>query len=138
MGNLQTGLAGFAAAALIAIGACGIAAAPAVAEAGSIEGSWSGGGTVRFSTGNAERARCRANFRRRGGSSFAMTAVCATASAKVEQTAQLERTGPNRYSGGFQNAEYGVSGSISITVNGNSLSASLNGGGASAHLSLGR
>ena len=111
---------------------------PVAAEGTSLEGSWSGGGTVRFPSGESERARCRANFRKRGGSSFSMTATCATTSAKIEQTASVERTGPNRYSGGFQNSEYNISGSINITVKGNTLAASLSGGGGSAHFSLGR
>jgi hypothetical protein len=108
------------------------------AEPANLEGSWSGGGNVRFATGNTERARCRASFRKRGGNAFSMSATCATASAKVEQTALLTRTGPNRFTGEFENAEYGVSGSISITVNGNSLNASLNAGGGSATLNLNR
>ena len=131
--TLLAGVVGVTAAAL------GILAPePVVAEGASLEGSWSGGGTVRFPSGESERARCRANFRKRGGGSFSMTATCATPSARVDQTAQLEQTGPNRYSGGFQNAEYNVSGSIHITVKGNTLAASLSGGGGSAHLSLGR
>lgn len=112
--------------------------APAAAESISLEGAWSGGGLVRFPSGESERARCRARFRRSGGSSFEMTAVCATPSARVEQTAQLQRTGANRYNGDFRNNEYNVSGSIVVTVNGNSLHASLSGGGGSAHFNLGR
>lgn len=110
----------------------------AAAEPAGLEGSWSGGGTVRFPSGESERARCRASFRKRGGSSYSMTAVCATPSARVEQTAQLERTGGNRFSGEFSNAEYGVSGSINVTLSGNSLHASLSGGGGSAQFNLGR
>lgn len=124
--------AGIAAMAAVDVGGA------AAAEPASLEGSWSGGGTVRFPSGDAERARCRASFRKRGGSAFAMTAVCATASARVEQTAFLQRTGANRFSGDFNNAEFGVSGSINVTVNGNSLSASLSGGGGSAQFHLGR
>lgn len=108
------------------------------AEPASLEGSWSGGGKVQFPSGDTESARCRASFKKRGGNGFAMSAVCATASARVEQTAMLERTGPNRFSGDFQNSEYGITGSINVTVKGNSLSASLNGGGASASFSLSR
>jgi hypothetical protein len=111
---------------------------PASAEPAGLEGSWSGGGTVRFPSGESERARCRANFRKRGGGTYSMTAVCATPSARVEQTAQLERTGPNRFSGDFQNSEYNVSGSIHVSLNGNSLHASLSGGGGSAQFNLGR
>lgn len=108
------------------------------AEPAHLEGSWSGGGKVQFPSGETESARCRANFRRHGGSSFAMNATCATPSVKVQQTATLQQTGPGRFSGEFFNAEYNVSGSIRITVNGRNLSASLHGGGASAHLSLSR
>ena len=67
-----------------------------------------------------------------------MSAVCATASARVAQTAVVTRSGGNSYSGQFFNAEYGVSGSISITVSGNRMSASLSGGGGSAQFNLGR
>ncbi len=110
----------------------------AVAEPAALEGSWSGGGTVRFPSGDSERARCRASIRKRGGSTYTMSAVCATPSARIEQTAQLQRTGGNRFSGEFNNAEYGVSGSINVTLNGNSLHASLSGGGGSAQFNLGR
>jgi hypothetical protein len=112
--------------------------APAAAQASSLEGSWNGGGNVRFSSGKSERARCRASFSKRGANSYSMSAVCATASGRAEQTAQLTRSGANRYTGNFQNSEYGISGSISVTVNGNSLNASLSGGGGSASLNLNR
>lgn len=127
---------GLRAGALIALVSASFLATPASATAQSLEGSWSGGGRVLFPSGEAERARCRASFRRRGGDSYAMSAVCATQSARVEQTAVLVRTGPNRYAGDFNNAEYGVSGSIRITVSGRSLNASLTGGGGSAQFSL--
>jgi hypothetical protein len=129
-----------AAAVLIAIsGLLGatLSASPAAAE-GTLEGSWSGGGNVRFNSGKSERASCRASFSKRGGGSYAMSATCATSSGRVTQTAQLTRSGANRFSGDFQNSEYGVSGSINISVNGNSLNASLNGGGASANFNLNR
>jgi hypothetical protein len=133
-----------AAAALVALSSLVVAtlgatlsATPAAAE-GTLEGSWSGGGNVRFNSGKSERASCRANFSKRGGSSYSMSATCATSSGRVTQTAQLTRSGANRFSGDFQNNEYGVSGSINISVNGNSLNASLNGGGASANFNLNR
>jgi hypothetical protein len=129
-----------AAAALIALGSllgATLSATSAVAE-GGLEGSWSGGGNVRFNSGKSERASCRASFSKRGGSSYAMSATCATSSGRVTQTAQLTRSGANRFSGDFQNSEYGISGSINISLNGNSLNASLNGGGASANFNLNR
>ena len=43
-----------------------------------------------------------------------------------------------RYIGDFTNAEYGITGSIRITLSGNSLSAALAGGGGSASINLNR
>jgi len=93
---------------------------------------------VTFPSGDRERARCQATFRRAGGSNFGMRAVCATASARIAQSAQLYRTSANRFSGEFYNPEYAISGSITITVQGNRLSAALSGGGGSAHFNLSR
>ena len=118
----------------------GILAAPpaAVGQQASLEGTWNGTGTVIFPSGERERARCRATFQRQSSSRFGMNAVCATASARVAQSAQLARTSANRFSGEFYNAEYSFSGSIAITVQGNRLSASLVGGGGTAHFNLTR
>ena len=118
-------------AALIAMATPGWTADPA-----TLEGSWSGSGTVTFPSGGKEAARCRASFKRSGTDSYAMNALCATPSGKVAQTAQLDRVTANRFAGAFQNAEYGITGQINIVVRGNSLSAALNGGGATASFSL--
>lgn len=104
----------------------------------SLEGSWSGSGQVHFPSGASEAARCKASFRRAGGNSFSMSAICATPSARVQQTANLERVSANRFVGDFHNAEYNVTGSIVISVRGSGLSASMSGGGASAEFSLRR
>lgn len=121
---------------LLTAGLITVGALPASAQQASLEGSWSGNGTVTFSTGNVETARCKASFRRQSSDTFAMNAVCATPSGRVVQTAELSRLTNTRFSGAFHNAEYGVSGNISITVRGNSLTASLDGGGATASFSL--
>ena len=113
-------------------------APPAAAQPATLEGAWSGGGVVILPSGDRERARCRAIFRRAGGGGFGMNATCATASTRVSQSAQLARISANRFAGDFFNSEYGVSGSITITVQGNHLSAALNGGGGSAHFNLSR
>lgn len=123
-------------ASLLTAGLITVGTLPASAQQASLEGSWSGNGTVTFSTGNVESARCKASFRRQSGDTFAMNAVCATPSGRVVQTAELSRLTNTRFSGAFHNAEYGVSGNISITVRGNSLTASLDGGGATASFSL--
>lgn len=124
---------------LLAASAIGVWALPdANSQGASLEGSWSGGGQIVFPSGEKEQARCRASFRRQGGDSFGMNATCATASAKVQQSAEVTRVSGDRYRGEFQNTEFGISGSIRITISGNKLNASLNGGGGSAEFSLSR
>lgn len=108
-----------------------------LAHAEGIGGSWSGGGTVVFSDGHRERARCRAHYSQ-SGHSVSLNGVCATASGSVDQTAVLRQTGPNSYSGSFNNSTYGIQGSIHVSVHGSSQNVSLRGGGGSASLSLHR
>ena len=135
----RAALAGVAgAAAIVTAALVGWPASGNAQQGADLSGTWSGGGRVQFSTGNVESARCRASFRRQGGASFAMSASCATPSARVDQTAVLTRSSANRFLGEFHNAQYGISGTISISVSGNRMSASLSGGGASAHLTLSR
>jgi hypothetical protein len=110
---------------------------PSVADNG-LTGAWSGSGSVLLPSGASEKARCKATFRKRGTTSFVMDAVCASSSTRAAQTANLQQVGPNRFAGEFNNSEFNVSGSISVTLNGNSLSASLNGGGAKANFNLSR
>lgn len=113
-------------------------AAPVTAQQASIEGAWSGGGVVTLATGDKERARCRASFSRAGTNRFHMSAVCATASVRVSQSAVLQRTSANQLAGSFFNPEYNVSGQIRITVQGGKLSAHLRGESGSANISLTR
>jgi hypothetical protein len=104
-------------------------------HAEGIGGSWSGGGTVVFSDGHRERARCRVHYSP-SGREVSLNGVCATASGSADQTANLRQTGPNSYAGSFSNAQYGIEGSIHVTVQGSSQSVSLRGGGGSASLTL--
>lgn len=122
------------------IGAFGtLAAGTSPAAAQSLAGSWAGGGTITYPSGEKERARCRATFRNSGGGGVAMHAVCATASARVVQNAALAHLTGGTYAGDFYNTEYGIQGSIRIRLHSaNKLSASLNGGGGSAQFSLNR
>ena len=67
-----------------------------------------------------------------------MSASCATASAKVDRSAQLTKTGANSYAGRFFNEQYNTGGSIHITVSGRSGSVSHSGEAGSAFFSLGK
>jgi hypothetical protein len=132
----RTALARCAASGLLAATAVASIAIPAHGQQAGLEGSWSGGGRLVLSQGATEKARCRATFRRQSANTFGMSTRCATASARVAQTAVLERVGANQFAGQFYNAEHAVSGTITIAVHGNKLNASLSGGGASALLTL--
>jgi len=103
----------------------------------SLEGSWSGGGTVSFA-GGTEQARCRARFSRTGGQSYTVNATCATASGRAAQTATVRQVGSNRYSGRFYNSEYSISGVIDIIVRGSNQIVRLTSDSASAVLNLSR
>ena len=105
---------------------------------GSLEGSWSGGGTVSFASGGQEQARCRARFSRAGEHSYTVNATCATASGKAAQTATVRQVSNNRYSGNFYNSEYAISGVIDIVVHGSSQTVRLTSGSGSGILNLSR
>lgn len=111
-------------------------AGPARAE--GLAGSWSGSGSVHYGD-TREKARCKARFTRISGTLHEMRASCATPSGRVDQTATLNRVSDNQYAGSFQNSQYSVTGSISATLRGNSLSVRLKGdGGGSGSFSLSR
>lgn len=119
-----------------AFGVGGSSVSSARAESGSLIGSWSGSGSIAFASGSKERARCRAHFAKTGARSYAMTATCATASAKVDQTATLYRTGARSYSGTFFNQQYNTGGQIRVTVSGRHQTVRLSGEAGSAFFNL--
>ena len=111
----------------------------ASAQQSAISGSWRGNGVVNLTTGEKEKVRCRATFKPWSKSTVRMNAVCATAAARVSQTAFLKRRGSrNRYAGTFHNPEYGVSGQIRVTIRGRRMSAALSSDVANATLHLRR
>jgi hypothetical protein len=65
-----------------------------------------------------------------------MSATCATASAKVDQSATLYRSGANSYTGSFFNKQYNTGGSIRITVSGRTQKVRLSGEAGTAFFSL--
>jgi hypothetical protein len=108
------------------------------AQEAQLEGSWRGSGKVTLPSGEAERATCRARFTRRSAEIFEVSALCSTSSVRLSQTASLRRTSEGGFAGQFFNAEYNISGAIRVRVRGNSIQASLNGGGGSASFSMTR
>jgi hypothetical protein len=104
----------------------------------SLEGSWSGGGTVSFASGAGEQARCRARFSPASRDSDTVNATCAMASGRAAQTARVRKVGNNRYSGSFYNSEYSISGVIDIFVHGSSQTVRLISDSGSGVLNLSR
>jgi hypothetical protein len=104
----------------------------------TLEGSWSGGGTVLLATGAKEQARCRARYTPAGKNSYTLNATCATPSGKAAQTATVRRVSENKYSGRFHNSEYAISGVIHIVVRGASQTVRLISDSGSAFFNLNR
>lgn len=125
------------AATIVAITGLSLAAATvAAADSAVLVGTWAGNGSIDFSSGKKERARCRAHFAKVGETSYEMSASCATASAKVDQTAELTKVGANSYAGSFFNQQYNTGGRIRITVSGRSGSVRLSGEAGTAFFNL--
>jgi hypothetical protein len=133
--DLKAATAGaFALAALMVSGV----ASTSQAQTPNLEGSWSGGGSVSFSSGAKEQARCRASYQRRTSMSYTLRAVCATPSVRAEQTATVRQVGSNRFEGSFYNSEYNISGTIQIVVRGSSQNVRLSSSAGWAHFRLSR
>ena len=115
-----------------------MAAGNMTAQSASLDGSWSGGGSVIFASGEREAVRCRAQYNRSSQTSYFARATCATASGRVTQTATLRHVDGNTYSGNFHNSEYGVSGTISVVVSGNRQTVHLNSEAGTGRLELRR
>jgi len=118
--------------------AMGLLGGTSLVQAAGLEGSWSGGGTVRFASGAEEQARCRAHYSRRSNAVYVLRATCATASGKAAQSATLQKVGDNRYSGTFYNSEYDISGRIYVILRGSSQSVRLTSSSGSASFRLSR
>lgn len=116
----------------------GLLPASAIAQTSGLAGNWSGTGRIILTTGDTERARCRASIRQQAGRTFAVSAVCATPSTRIAQSARVQQVSANAYEGQFYNREYDVGGRIWIRLRGDRLTATLTGGGATGTMNLGR
>lgn len=94
--------------------------AVAAEQAASVEGNWSGGGTVVLKSGQKEPVRCRINYEKSTGRTFVISANCAHANGTFQQSGRIVKVSENSYSGRLYSDQYSVSGDISIAVNGNS------------------
>jgi hypothetical protein len=122
--------------AFAACAATALAPQAAFAEPG-LTGTWKGGGSVSFSSGSREKARCRATFSPTSKTSYEYSATCATQSGTASASGHVRGNGTN-FRGSFYNAEFDTNGSISITVSGSSQTVRLQSAKGSALLRLSR
>ena len=108
-----------------------------VAEAGpaSIEGSWSGSGTV-STRGAVDQVHCRVRCTSESSKSYAVSSVCATESGHYDITGHVTSAGSNRYRGTVISGN--ENGRVLIFNRGNHLSVSVTSPRGSARITLSR
>jgi hypothetical protein len=117
--------------------ALAICAAPIVAQAeqATIEGSWSGSGTI-STKGAVDQVRFRVRYTRAAGKTFTVSSVCATENGHYDITGQVTNSGGNRYTGSVSSGN--ESGRVLLFLRGNSLSVTVISPRGSARLMLSR
>lgn len=101
-----------------------------------LAGSWTGGGTIDLTNDIHEKLRCRANYTYgQGNSSLSLAIRCASDNYKFELSSNVVERG-GHISGQWNEAAYGVSGSISGRVNGSRISAVAKGDSFNAALAV--
>jgi hypothetical protein len=101
-----------------------------------VAGSWAGGGTLSLSNGTRERLRCRANHAvGKTGRSLSLHILCASDSYRFDLTSNVvHRRG--RIYGRWNEANNGLSGTVSGRVSGGHIRAVANGNNFTAGLSI--
>ena len=88
----------------------GTTAAVAASPFGTLQGTWSGNGSVQFEGGQSERLRCNAYYTNSGGGDVLGLAIrCASASNKIEIRGRLTYSGGN-VSGTWEERTFNASG----------------------------
>ena len=102
----------------------------------AMAGNWAGGGVIVLTNDIKENLRCRANHKfAQASSSLSLSIKCASDNYKFELTSNVvERRG--QISGKWNEASYGVSGTLSGRVAGNRITATAQGDKFTTSLSL--
>ena len=93
--------------------AASLSASPCHAQSGpfaGLAGTWSGGGTVLFDDGSAERVSCRATYAP-AGATMTMTLTCASDTYKFALSANVEDRG-GAITGSWSEASPNINGSL--------------------------
>lgn len=102
---------------------------------GGFAGSWSGSGSVKMAGGASEPIKCKVYYTTKSANDLSMALRCASASAKIEMRANLEHAG-GAVSGSWEERSYNASGSVAGKAANNHLNLSINGGGLSGQVSV--
>lgn len=113
-----------------------ISAAPGPAAAVGLDGTWSGSGYIKPTSGRRERIRCRVTFDRQSSKVFGVRATCASSSNSVRQTSEVLMIRPNYYAGDFYNRQYDMSGRIRVRVTGSTQTVTFSGDSGQGELRL--
>ena len=102
-------------------------AAAATSPFAAMAGSWSGEGTIKMSTGDSERIRCRVTYALEG-TKLRQNLRCASDSYKLDVKSELSyNAGAGRVSGTWSETNYGVGGFLSGSVVGGQIRATVEG-----------
>ena len=103
-----------------------------------LAGSWSGDGTIKLSSGDSERIRCRVTYAvSGGGNSLRQDLRCASDSYKLDVESEITyNSGAGRVSGTWAESNYGVGVFLSGSVSGGQIRAKVEGPSFSATVNV--
>jgi hypothetical protein len=101
-----------------------------------LEGSWSGGGQIRFTDGKSERISCRAYYvPKRDGDELGLAIRCASLSYKIEIRATL-RHDDGRLSGKWEERTFNAEGDVSGKASPGHITMGITGGGLTGAMTI--
>lgn len=116
-----------------------LTAGPTAAETpfSILNGTWSGGGHVKFTSGDQEALRCKAYYTpKESGSSMGLAIRCASQSNKIELRANLNYQG-GRVTGNWEERTFNAAGDVTGQASTTKISLSIKGGGFTGSMSVG-
>ena len=112
--------------------------APTLSLAGafqSLNGSWSGSGSIRLDDGRSEALKCGAYYSPKGEDHLGLALRCASSSNKIELRAQLTASG-SRIAGHWEERTFNASGTVAGQASGNNMKLAIVGGGFSGSMAV--
>jgi len=90
-----------------------------IAKEAPIAGSWAGGGSVKLTSGQVAKIRCRIRYEKGSGRTVVLYVSCAHSNGTFEVSGRIVKLNNNYYSGRLYSEQYGTAGDVSISVSGN-------------------